>query len=135
TKTVPLEERGGSWQALEWAKTAFRPTHAGQYRLRVTAQDAGGRTAESEFHLYVTGADQLAWEYRNPAQVDMVPDKKEYQPGETARVLLKSPISGDAMVTIERGGKILRTMRTRLEGNAPALEIPLTAADAPNVFV
>jgi uncharacterized protein YfaS (alpha-2-macroglobulin family) len=49
--------------------------------------------------------------------------------------LVKAPISGEALVTIERGERVLRRMRVSLAGNAPEIEVPLDSADAPNVFV
>ena len=83
-----------------------------------------------------TSAAAMKWRgITPPAHVDLVADKKEYKPGDTARLLVKAPISGDALVTIERGGRILRRMRVTLEGNAQELEAPLDVADAPNVFV
>lgn len=134
-RSVQVKQQGGQWQASQWTSASFRPPQAGGYLLRVTAKDAAGREVQSDSGLYISGPEALAWDYRNPAQMEIVADRPEYRPGETARLLLKTPISGEALVSIERDSQVLRTMRVRLEGNAPALEIPLTASDAPNVFV
>jgi uncharacterized protein YfaS (alpha-2-macroglobulin family) len=124
-----------AWEVRDGASVTFKAAKAGQYRLRMTAKDAAGREVTSELPVFVTGADEVAWDYRNPAQIDLVADKVEYRPGDTARLLVKTPISGEALVTVERDERILRTMRVKLEGNAPAIEIPLEKSDAPNVFV
>jgi uncharacterized protein YfaS (alpha-2-macroglobulin family) len=71
----------------------------------------------------------------HPAQVDLVADKLEYRVGDKARILVKTPISGEALITVERGSRILRTQRIQLTGNAPTFDIPIEAGDAPNVFV
>lgn len=123
------------WQVREGASVTFKADRAGSYRLKVTAKDSAGRSVTSVQPLYVSGQSEVSWDYRNPAQLDLVADKPEYRPGETARVLVKTPISGEALVTIEREGEILRTMRVKLEGNAPSIEVPLSPTDAPNVFV
>ncbi len=123
------------WEVRDGASVVFKPAKGGSYRLRMTAKDVAGRAVTSELPVFVSGADEIAWDYRNPAQLDLVADKTEYRPGDTARLLVKTPIAGEALVTIERDQRILRTMRVKLEGNAPAIEIPLEKTDAPNVFV
>ena len=78
-----------------------------------------------------TRTDSVAWDYRNPAQVDLVADKPEYRAGDKARILVKTPISGEALITIERGSRVLRTQRVQLAGNAPTFDVPIQAGDAP----
>jgi uncharacterized protein YfaS (alpha-2-macroglobulin family) len=90
---------------------------------------------KTEQHFVVSGTEPIAWDYRNPAQVEIIADKADYHPGETARLLIKTPIAGEAMVNVERDNQILRTIRVALKGNAPLLEIPLVKGDGPNVFV
>ena len=131
---VPVRE-DGVWRAPDGETARFKPGAAGEYLLRLTAQDEAGRTARASYSFTVSGTEAMAWDYRNPAQIDLKADKTEYRAGDTARILLKTPISGDAWVSVERGDSILRSMRVKLEGNAPTIEIPLDAADAPNVFV
>ncbi len=130
---IPIK-RGEYWRASSEATARFKANKAGQYRIRVSAKDANGQDVVSESEIFVEGSEAMAWDYRNPAQIDLVPDKAEYRAGETARILVKTPISGDALVSIEREEKVLRRMRVHLEGNAPAIEVPITAADAPNIF-
>ena len=107
---------------------------AGTYLLEVRAKDAGGRDTIASIVFDVADKAQLAWNYRNEVQVDLVPDRKLYQPGQTAEILVKTPISGEALVTVERE-KVLRSFVTRLSGNAPVVRVPMEAGDAPNVFI
>lgn len=125
----------GLWMVDEGKSAGFRIDRTGGYEVKLTARDPAGREVVTVMPFYVSGEDEVAWDYKNPAHVDLVADKQEYRPGDTARLLVKAPISGDALVTIERGERILRRMRVTLEGNAPEIEIPLAKADAPNVFV
>ncbi len=131
---VPVRE-SGLWFVREGGTARFKPGAAGEYRVRLTAQDGAGHEVRASASFTVSGREAVAWDYRNPAQIDLTADKPEYRAGETARILLKTPISGDAWVSVERGDSILRTLRVKLEGNAPTLEIPLTASDGPDVFV
>ncbi|HET6407985.1 MAG TPA: MG2 domain-containing protein, partial [Chthoniobacteraceae bacterium] len=123
-----------TWKA-EGETVRLKATKAGQYKMRLTATDASGRKVVSVLPIFVSGADEIGWDYRNPAQVDLIADKEEYKAGDTARIMVKAPISGEAWVSIERDRRVLRTMLVKLEGNAPVIEVPLKAEDFPNVYV
>ena len=134
-RTLVPEHGSAGWQLPAGESARFKPQGAGQYLLRLTASDGQGRPTSVTYDYSVAGDEPIAWDYRNPAQVELVPDKLEYQPGATARILVKAPISGEARVSVERGSRVLRGQQPRLEGNAPVIEIPIEAGDAPNVFV
>jgi len=106
----------------------------GQYLLEAAGKDAQGHDVLTSVTFEVAGPAETAWNYRNPYAVDLVTDKESYEPGQTATILVKTPIGGPALVTIERD-KVLRSFVTRLNGNAPSVQVPLTETDAPNVFV
>ncbi|MEY2527019.1 MAG: alpha-2-macroglobulin, partial [Verrucomicrobiota bacterium] len=134
-ETVVPRKLGDVWDASEGPGIKFKIPRAGEYRIRATAKDSNGHEAISELEIFGSGRDQLAWSFRNASQVDLVPDKSDYQPGDKARILVKTPISGKAIVSIEREDAVLRTMEVQLEGNAPSFEIPVGAGDTPNVCV
>ena len=148
-RTNSLEEKVGEWdgqtlQPVFEAGKRLSPDGktaevtlpaAGEYVLRARAQDKDGREVSTEYSLYDSGEEAVTWNYRNASQIDLVPDRTEYHPGDVAHVLVKSPFTGEAIVDIARGSDILRTERVKLEGNAPTLEIPVTANDVPDVYV
>jgi uncharacterized protein YfaS (alpha-2-macroglobulin family) len=133
--TAPITKAGDRWQigftAISEPLVIDRPGH---YLLELTATDAAGRQVVTTTSFQAYGAGVTAWDYRNPFQVETVAEKDGYQAGETAKVLVKTPIEGDALVTVERE-HVIRSFVTRLSGNAPVIEIPVLPADAPNVFV
>jgi alpha-2-macroglobulin len=133
--TLKPARDNGSWKVEDGTSLSFRIDRTGGYHVRLTARDSKGREVVNVMPVYISGRDEVSWDYRNPAHVDLVADKEEYRPGDTARLLVKAPITGEALVTIERGERILRRMRVTLEGNAPEIVIPLEEADSPNVFV
>jgi alpha-2-macroglobulin len=106
----------------------------GQYLLEAAGKDAQGHDVLTSVTFEVAGPAETVWNYRNPYAVDLATDKESYEPGQTATILVKTPIGGPALVTVERD-KVLRSFVTRLNGNAPSVQVPLNEADAPNVFV
>jgi alpha-2-macroglobulin len=108
---------------------------AGQYVLRISALDEEGRSALSEIDFYATGSDYVQWDQSDPEDIELVPDKEEYAPGETARLLVKSPLrSGNYLLTVEREG-IIEERIIRLEGSAAAVEVPIREGYLPVVYV
>ncbi|HEV7403472.1 MAG TPA: MG2 domain-containing protein [Chthoniobacteraceae bacterium] len=134
-QTLVPERAGAEWVLPPGETARFKPGHGGAYLFRISAKDDGGRTVRTQYQFAVSGTEPVAWDYRNPAQVELLADKADYHPGETARLLIKTPIAGEAMVNVERDNQVLRSLRVTLKGNAPLLEIPLVKGDGPNVFV
>jgi uncharacterized protein YfaS (alpha-2-macroglobulin family) len=106
----------------------------GQYMLEASGKDAQGHDVLTSTTFLVAGPGETVWNYRNPYAIDLVTDKESYEPGQTATVLVKTPIAGDALVTVERD-RVLRSFVTRLSGNSPSIQVPIVESDAPNVFV
>lgn len=131
---IPVKTPQG-WAAGPQESMRFKPSTLGHHQIRVTARDAAGRNVSSETSFYVSGQGEAVWDYRNPWEVTLTPDKESYLPGETARILVQTPLDGKAFVSVERGDTILRSLQPDLTGNAPTLEIPITDGDAPNIRV
>ncbi|MEA3210076.1 MAG: alpha-2-macroglobulin [Chthoniobacter sp.] len=132
-KTQRVEEREHKWMSGEPGSNIVAG-EPGLYLLEAIAKDIAGRDVLTSTTFYVTGENVTEWNYRNEFQIELVSDKTEYLSGETARILVKTPISGAALVTVERD-HVLRSYVTKLAGNAPSVEVPLEALDAPNIFV
>ncbi|NQT53722.1 alpha-2-macroglobulin family protein [bacterium] len=109
---------------------AFTPPAAGLYRLRV-AEQATGVSADLTFHCSGTG--YVPWAREKPERLELVPDKKSYAPGETARVLIKAPFAGQALVTIE-GDRVHLARTVTLEKNTGEFTFTMQAAYGPNVY-
>lgn len=113
---------------------AFQPAQPGRHIVAVSGTDPDGRRFLTRSQIHVYGSDEYPWAYEDGIKIKLVAEKRSYRPGETARILVLSPIEGTALVTVEREG-VLRSFRTRLTTAAPVIEIPLADADAPNAYV
>ena len=113
---------------------SFPALPGGHYLLEARAQDASGRAVVSSLSFEVSARAEVGSNYRNDVQLALKPGRKAYEPGDTAEILVEAPFSGTALVSVERE-KVLRSFTTRLEGNAPAIRVPLGPGDVPNVFV
>jgi uncharacterized protein YfaS (alpha-2-macroglobulin family) len=119
------------------ATAGFVPPEGGTYLAVATVTDDGGRTMTSSTTFWATDISFISWR-SDPREkkMDIVPDKQEYRPGETAKILVQSPFAGpvQAWLTIERGTLIEQRIIT-LNSNSEVLDIPITPGYAPNVFV
>jgi uncharacterized protein YfaS (alpha-2-macroglobulin family) len=107
----------------------------GYYVLKARADDTGGRFTTTTVSFYALGAGYTAWERFDHNRIDLVPEKKTYRPGDTARLMIKSPWEkATVLLTTEREG--IRSRRTfTLTSTQQTVEVPITDADIPNVFV
>ncbi|MDX1687517.1 MAG: Ig-like domain-containing protein [Candidatus Promineifilaceae bacterium] len=119
------------------AQAAFTPEDGGTYRALATVTDDAGRTQTSSTLFWVSDSDYVAWRV-NPEEkrMDLTPDQRTYEVGDTARILVQSPFEGpvNAWLTIERGDLIEQRLIT-LQSNSETVEIPVTEALSPNAFV
>ena len=113
---------------------SFTPEKPGAYVVELRASDEAGRVTATRTRCYCYGAGDYAWEYQQGDRISLIPEKKSWKPGETARVLVMTPIEGTALVTLERAN-VVRAFTVKLTPDKPVLEIPLTDADSPNVYV
>jgi uncharacterized protein YfaS (alpha-2-macroglobulin family) len=112
----------------------FTPEHAGRHIVTITGADKDGHAFSTASRLWIYGSDQYPWATQDGMKIKLVPEKKRYQPGDTARILVMTPIEGTALVTVERSG-VHREYRRELKADNPVIELPLTDLDAPNAFV
>ncbi|MEE8441532.1 MAG: MG2 domain-containing protein [Spirochaetia bacterium] len=113
----------------------FLPEGAGRYTLRLTALDGAGRTAVTEISFYATGSAWIRWGGDNVDEIGLVPDRDVYEVGDTARLMVQSPLpEGRYLITTEREG-IFDERIVELDGSANLIEVPITDAHVPVVYV
>ncbi len=118
------------------AKVTFIPPNGGVFRSRACVRDAGERQHCSSAYLWAYGGDFVPWRQTSDRSLQVVADKKEYQAGEVAKVLIASPFEGTAyaLITVERGH--IRSYEViELSSNSTVYSMPITDAMAPNIYV
>ncbi|HWE63593.1 MAG TPA: MG2 domain-containing protein, partial [Chloroflexota bacterium] len=119
------------------ALVTFTPRDGGEYRIVATATDSAGRTATTAAEIWVASAQNqyVPWQTQNNDRIQLVADKKAYQPGETAHLLVTAPLAGmTALITVERGG-VLTHRVTMLRTNSTQIGVPILGYYAPDVYV
>jgi hypothetical protein len=113
------------------ARLSFTPPTAGTYMLEVS----GGGT-RSQVLVWVGGAGTAAWPDLPNQKLELTADKETYLAGETAKVFIPNPFAANAvaLITVERG-LISNAEVINLSGSGSEYSLPVTDADAPNVYI
>ena len=107
----------------------------GRYTLFFIYTDEAGRPARTEIDFYATGSGWVQRASRTPSDINLIVDKSLYEPGDTARILVESPIpKGRYLLTVEREG-ILEQRIVTLEGSSEIIEIPVKEEYLPVFYV
>ncbi|MBT3067391.1 MG2 domain-containing protein [Rhodoferax sp. U11-2br] len=108
---------------------------AGEVELVVTARDSAGNNIQAASSVYVTKQGELWFGGENTDRIDLLPEKKSYQPGDTAKFQVRMPFRfATALVAVEREG-ILQTEVVTLNGQDPTVELKIKEGWGPNVYV
>jgi uncharacterized protein YfaS (alpha-2-macroglobulin family) len=68
-------------------------------------------------------------------ELTLVPDRREYQPGDVAKLLVAAPFApAEGVLTLRRAG-LLREERFRIAAGSTTLEVPIEDGYTPNVHV
>ncbi len=130
SSTVETNAQGEG--ALDYAAPA-----PGSVLIKTTVEEAGKPVVMEAGSLWV--ADPTGrWDdvsYDAEGEIKLVPDKKSYRPGETARILAMLP-KEDAhlLVTTELDG-VLNVRTMHVAGRQASIDLPIEPRYAPNVFL
>ncbi len=113
----------------------FTPSKSGQWEIRFSAKDEKGRDVVTRDSFYVSGAGWVQWGADDVDAITITPDKPLYAAGDTAELLVRSPLpKGKYLLTIEREG-ILSEKIIELDGSARTIQIPIQESYTPIVYV
>lgn len=108
--------------------------NAGIYTITAECTDTKGKTTASTVKHYVWGDNESPWYYGHDTELELTPDKDMYKAGDTANILVQTPVDAEVLVTVERG-KVLRHYKRTVTVNNPVIQVPVEATDAPVVYV
>ncbi len=113
------------------AQLAFTPPEAGTYQLEIEAGPV-----KTQVSVWVGGNGAARWPNLPNNRLTLTADHTSYQAGDIAQIFIPNPFqaAAQALITVERD-EILRYEVLTLGENGLSYALPLSAADAPNVFV
>ncbi len=112
-----------------------KPRTSGEVILAARAKDDSGREATATASVWVRGDDEWWFEPGNHDRIDLIAEKKRYEPGETAKFQVRMPFrQATVLVTVEREGVLWQKV-VELAGKSPVVDVPILGQYGPNVFV
>ncbi len=114
--------------------TAKTPV-SGNIILQATVIDSDGNSSAANKDVWVAGKGEWWFEAGDSDRIDLLPDKKTYDPGDVATFQVRSPFrTATVLVTLEREGVIDGFVKM-INGKEPVISVPVKGNYAPNVFV
>jgi uncharacterized protein YfaS (alpha-2-macroglobulin family) len=108
-----------------------------QVVLEVRAEDAQQKAAHASTALWTSAyGDEADWyEQGDSERINLVAERKKYEPGETAHFTVQMPFrEATALVSVEREG-ILDRFVIPLSAKSPKISVPIKPNYGPNVFI
>ncbi len=107
----------------------------GELILAAQSTDESNHAASASVEAYVGGDGEDWFEAGASDRIDLLPDRRAYEPGDTARFEVRMPFRhATALVSVEREG-VLEAYVVPIDARAPYIEIPVQANYGPNVYV
>jgi alpha-2-macroglobulin len=139
--TKPKDTVIASCDAVTTAATSgcdLRVARAGYFIVRATASDPRGNAVRSSMSIYGTEDSpqtQTGWAVDDRHEIKVEANKKSYEIGETAKIVLRNPFKeGEALVTVERDGVLFRQV-VPIKGSVPVIDVPIRPEFYPNAYV
>ncbi|MEC9093453.1 MAG: MG2 domain-containing protein, partial [Planctomycetota bacterium] len=136
----PVEKEVASWKIDTneegTATQQARPTQPGQYRFAYTLTDSANHRIEGGYVFTVIGERFTSSRYRFN-DLELIPEKREYQPGETVKLQLNTNQKDGSVLLFVRpaNGIYLPPRLLKLEGKSTVIELEVNKKDMPNFYV
>jgi uncharacterized protein YfaS (alpha-2-macroglobulin family) len=129
TRVAEASVTTGDDGRAEWTVTL--PAEAGIYRFSAQA-DADGRKVTDSDSLWVSG--RVAEEDYGPdRELELIPDKKSYQPGDVARLTIRGEPASAAMLVTKEARRVDWTA-VRRQASA-FIEVPIVEGDIGDIYL
>jgi len=125
----------GSTDASGRGRVKLRTEQAGYFEVEIAARDARGTEITETSYLYVSDRSYARWYREGSGDVQIIPDKPVYKPGETMNALIIMPAPDiDALVTVE-GSTLFSHRVERLNATSAMVHIPVETRFAPSFYL
>ena len=112
-------------------KFTYLPRSRGEYVLRLKGKGKNTHSSSLKFSSWETG--YMPWAMERPDRIELELDKKSYKPMDIARLLVKSPFKGKALITISQD-RILQTDIVELKEATEEIPVIIKESFGPNVY-
>ncbi|MEP7076277.1 MAG: DUF6049 family protein [Acidobacteriota bacterium] len=132
---VTIDEQSCTVKSSDTAqKCSFIAKSGGRYTITSTVMDDKERFNESEITVWVPGGKTPPKRNVEQEEVQVIPSKKDFAPGETAELLVIAPFTpAEGVLTLRRDG-IVKTERFTMKDSSTTLKIPLDEKYMPNIY-
>jgi uncharacterized protein YfaS (alpha-2-macroglobulin family) len=121
--------------AMDAVSCDFTAKRGGRFKVTASVLDKRERRNESELDIWVAGGKTEPSREIEQETVELIPDKKEYAPGETAEILVNAPFfPAEGVLTLRRNG-VVKTERFTMNESSTVLKIPVEERFVPNLHL
>ena len=115
-------------------KCGFVAKQGGRYTITATVMDDRERFNESVMTIWVPGGKTPPKRNVEQEEVQIIPSKKDFAPGDVAELLVIAPFTpAEGVLTLRRDG-IVKTERFSMKDSSITLKIPLEEKYLPNIY-
>ena len=119
-------------RADDSVRCTFKAPQGGSYRITALVTDEHDRKSQTTTQFYVVGSESPKDRSLAKDRVTVVPDRKEYEPGAEAELLVLAPFApAEALLTVRRQG-IVRLERFTMKTSSQTLKVKLDEGLVPN---
>ncbi len=108
---------------------------AGVYVVEIEAHDRLGRAQVVSVDLFAGGDEPVTWQKPTTAVFEIAPDKAAYRPGETAKLVLKSPFQQAEALMVVEAPEGNRYHWLPVRGGQAVFELPVLGTYTPRLPV
>lgn len=109
----------------------FTPKSYGDHILRVRAKS--GHSVSLKFYVEGLWGEVMPWAMERPDRIELQLDKAVYKEGDSAKLLIKAPFKGKALVTVTQD-RVLSAMVVNLTEATQQVTFPVDASFSPNAY-
>ncbi|HYP50460.1 MAG TPA: alpha-2-macroglobulin family protein, partial [Pyrinomonadaceae bacterium] len=114
-------------------KCKFVAKQGGRYTVTATVMDDRERFNQTEITIWVAGGKTPPKRNVEQEEAQIIPNKKDYAPGEAAEILVMSPFpQAEGVLTLRRDG-LVKTERFTMKESSITLKIPIEERYLPNI--
>ncbi len=115
----------------------YKVATVGSIAIEAIVNENGKQVKSAAGSIYVTDRNN-GWAdaaVRDSEAIKLVPDKKSYKPGETARILAMLPTDKAHLLVTTELDRVLETRHIYSEGRTVMIDLPIQDSFAPNIYL